>query len=426
MARVSKLITICWAVCVWDSTGSRMQHESRATEALEVSHAQEIDPRKVLVPLMVFKNPKRRAFKPTLLEAGSKLLTTLTQPISEVIFPETRASFPEEWLWNVKDLKPVAQGASGSTVFKGTLRASPSKEIVAKRITLANDEALEKAQREIDIMNMFSGKAGFVTMYKSTYKSKDPKDASPGEEVYILMEAAVGTMEDKLIGRSFEEIGLATRWRLFTEVVRAVNDMSQQGIVHRDLKPSNILLINDAKDPDTVSAAICDFGSACSLPGGRWPSNNVVGTPVFAAPEAWAESDANSARDVWSLGIVLYQILFGSLPHDMDLIENMEEIKNRVQNGVRIDEDVSFQGLQEAGGSEISYLLSRMLDPNPESRISPEELLKRVEAFADKYFIDTMPREMEDEEFVWTSERPPSKMQAIFRGIVETIKPPRA
>ncbi len=106
--------------------------------------------------------------------------------------------------------------------------------------------------------------------------------------------------------------------RLLAAVARAVDQLHQHGVIHRDLKPSNILL-DQAGRP-----AVTDFGLAKMFTSDSrdtlWPPGAVVGTALYMPPEqAAGQSDNVGPRsDVYSLGVILYEILTGRTPFQGD------------------------------------------------------------------------------------------------------------
>jgi serine/threonine protein kinase len=104
--------------------------------------------------------------------------------------------------------------------------------------------------------------------------------------------------------------------RLFAALVRAVSYIHKRGVVHRDLKPSNILLDRE-EDSDEIYVRLIDFGIA-TIPGSAanpdlTASGEEIGTAAYMAPER-LDGVAAPSNDIYSLGIILYQMLTGSLP----------------------------------------------------------------------------------------------------------------
>jgi serine/threonine protein kinase len=115
---------------------------------------------------------------------------------------------------------------------------------------------------------------------------------------------------------------IGQRLELFLAVCRAVQHAHQKGVIHRDLKPSNVLVME--QDGVTVPKVI-DFGIAKAVD--KWAVENtlltqfgqMVGTPEYASPEQ-AEvitGEVDERSDVYSLGVLLYELLIGTVPFDM-------------------------------------------------------------------------------------------------------------
>ncbi len=109
------------------------------------------------------------------------------------------------------------------------------------------------------------------------------------------------------------------------DIASALDYMHQQGIVHRDIKPSNIMLVNtdkvkiadfgiaDTPDrPDKVK--ITDFGVARIVAVSETGDGIVKGTPQYMSPEQISGEKVDGRSDIFSLGIMLYQLLTGKLP----------------------------------------------------------------------------------------------------------------
>ena len=111
------------------------------------------------------------------------------------------------------------------------------------------------------------------------------------------------------------------RLRIFLDLCSAVHHAHQKGIIHRDLKPSNVLV---TMHDDRPVPKVIDFGIAKAI-GQRLTDLTLVtaigqpvGTPAYMSPEQWEAqiADVDTRADIYSLGVMLYELLSGGLPHD--------------------------------------------------------------------------------------------------------------
>jgi len=112
------------------------------------------------------------------------------------------------------------------------------------------------------------------------------------------------------------ECSIERRLQLFRSVCEAVQYAHRQAVIHRDLKPSNILVKNDG------SVRLLDFGIAKQLESLETPVDQTrtglrLMTPAYAAPEQFRGERVGIQTDVYSLGVILYELLAGKLPFDL-------------------------------------------------------------------------------------------------------------
>jgi tetratricopeptide (TPR) repeat protein/predicted Ser/Thr protein kinase len=147
------------------------------------------------------------------------------------------------------------------------------------------------------------------------YDAGETTDGLP----YCAMEYVAGVP----LTQFCDEQRLSTRARLelMIEVCGAVHHAHQRGIIHRDLKPSNILT---ALKDDRGAPKVIDFGIAKAIVGRLADRTFVtelgrpIGTPAYMSPEQWEAGplDLDTRTDIYSLGVILYEVLSGRLPRD--------------------------------------------------------------------------------------------------------------
>ncbi len=158
------------------------------------------------------------------------------------------------------------------------------------------------------------------------------------DRLYCVMPWVEGVaLDDWAVGRARDAV-----LRLVVQVCAAVHHAHTRGVIHRDLKPQNVLV------DDADRARVLDFGIATAVDRGRhWTvTGEFVGTLAYAAPEQLrGPSPPDTRGDVYALGVMLYQLLAGRLPHDMSggLQECLQRITEQAPlplRGVGIDRDL--------------------------------------------------------------------------------------
>uniref|UniRef100_A0A7S1J9F6 Protein kinase domain-containing protein n=1 Tax=Eutreptiella gymnastica TaxID=73025 RepID=A0A7S1J9F6_9EUGL len=221
------------------------------------------------------------------------------------------------------------------------------KEIDKKQVKAQQLES--QIKREIQIHSSMKHPA-IVELYTSFEDS---------HKVYLVMEYCGTDMQQHLCdqGRLDEGTGALFTW----EMVRGLQYIHDQGVLHLDIKPANLMITK--KGPKVESIKIGDFGFATKQSS---QPDTTGGTPNYMAPELLDGKPPTCAADIWSVGCCLYQFLTGRKP-----------FQNRIHEPhVVTTKGMSWPSMPTYLSPEAQDLLFKLLEPNPELRISLAEVLK--------------------------------------------------
>uniref|UniRef100_A0A7E4VGY6 Serine/threonine-protein kinase par-1 n=1 Tax=Panagrellus redivivus TaxID=6233 RepID=A0A7E4VGY6_PANRE len=214
--------------------------------------------------------------------------------------------------------------------------------------TALNQTSLQKLFREVKIMKQLDH-PNIVKLYQVMETETT---------LYLVMEyASGGEVFDYLVahGRMKEKEARAK----FRQIVSAVQYLHSKNIIHRDLKAENLLL------DSAMNIKIADFGFSNSFTVGN-KLDTFCGSPPYAAPELFQGKKYDGPEvDVWSLGVILYTLVSGSLPFDG---ANLKELRERVLRGkYRIPFYMS---------TDCENLLKKFLVLNPQRRGTLDQIMK--------------------------------------------------
>jgi serine/threonine protein kinase len=254
-------------------------------------------------------------------------------------------------------LRPLGEGGMG-TVYLAEQREPIRRLVALKVVKLGMDtgQVLARFANECQALAIMD--------HPSIARIFDA-GATPKGRPYFVMEYIEGVPITQYCDRRRMTIG--QRLEVFLSVCRAVQHAHQKGVIHRDLKPSNVLVMEQEEKP---VAKVIDFGIAKATD--QWAVEKtlltqfgqMVGTPEYASPEQ-AEvmtGEVDERSDVYSLGVILYELLIGVVPFDPTILR--QEGLAEMLRIVREEEAPSLSRKLSAIGAATAEIASqRQTDP---------------------------------------------------------------
>jgi len=214
-------------------------------------------------------------------------------------------------------LEPIGNGGM-ATVFAG------EHELLGQRVAIKLLHA--KHVNNVPMVRRFHNEARTIAAldHHGIVKLFDIGQTSDGR-AYVVMELLRGETLRERIGD--EGVAATTAVTFAQQIASAVQAAHEAGIIHRDLKPENVFIVPDADIPTGERVKILDFGIAKRTRISSHPITRtgiLIGTPSYMSPEQCHGGMVLDARaDVYSLGVLLYEMLAGSLPFSSEKTDEL-------------------------------------------------------------------------------------------------------
>ncbi len=296
-------------------------------------------------------------------------------------------------------LEKLGEGGMGK-VYLAEQREPIEREVALKVIKagLDSDQILARFEAErqaLAMMNHVNVAAVFETGKNNKGQPYFAMEYVPGKSITYHCDHA--------------QLDIDARIKLFLQVCDGVLHAHQKGIIHRDLSPSNILVKTQTDTEPTVK--IIDFGVAKSLQSKlsthtlHTQIGSFVGTPRYASPEqiGGQREKVDTRTDVYSLGVILYELLVGITPlsteslhglTSIDLLEllnnnhapapceRLDDLNEETLSKIATCRSVSIKNLKKTISREITWVLLKCLELDPDDRyISVFELKRDLTAW---------------------------------------------
>lgn len=255
-------------------------------------------------------------------------------------------------------------GHGGMGVVYEAEQVHPHRTVALKVLHAGIDtaELLRRFRREVDLLGRFQHPA-IARVYEAGIGQVESESGLSGQVPYFVMELVDGQPLDRFAeARALDD---RARLALFVSICDGVQHAHDRGVIHRDLKPANILVTPSAEPK------ILDFGISRATDADvntvsmRTSTGQLVGTIPYMSPEqVVGDAEALDGRsDVYSLGVVLFELLAGRLPH---------ELKNRpIPEAVRIireDEPTILGSVHKRLRGDLETIVSKALEKDRKRR----------------------------------------------------------
>ena len=176
--------------------------------------------------------------------------------------------------------------------------------------------------------------------------------------LYIVMEYVNGITLTSLVD-SEAKPELDELISIFFKCCNALGYASEHGIIHRDIKPDNIMVIE--KYQGGYNVKVTDFGAALSTESMRKMEEGVVGTPAYLSPEMVKGLSIDQRSDIYSFGVIMYQVLSGRLPYSAN---SLNELMQMIVSEPVTDIQSHYPELP----NEYAEIVEKCIQKNPEDR----------------------------------------------------------
>lgn len=313
-----------------------------------------------------------------------------------------RRKIVEEPLWmsslrqQVADLREHKSAGDGGLAFRGTLR-STGKLVEVRVLGAKTMEERRAILNEVGILEQCGG-GDVLTLFGAASAVDSTRLALPvappglrdANVAFLFQEPVDHDLNQVLLARFSGRIGRRHELRLLIEILRGLRKLEKAGYVHRDVRPETIMIVGDCFSGPGCHAKIGGLWharAASALRSGGAPE--LLGDPMYIAPEVWRGRAGHRKADVWGAGLVAYGLCAGGLPNQLvnaafgGRRENLREhpLRDFVPKKFEIGSDARFQEFM-IEDSEMAGLIRSMLTRRAAFRPSLRRALARAESIA--------------------------------------------
>lgn len=254
-----------------------------------------------------------------------------------------------------KRLKLLGEGSFGKAFLVESLKDHLLYVIKQMDLTRMSDSEKKEMIREAKILEAMVHPN--IICFREVYRTKK------GKLCIVMDYAEGGDLAKKISEMAKKNVFFAENQILdwFTQICLALKHVHDRKILHRDLKNQNIFLTKD----NTVKLG--DFGIARVLSNTREKAKTMVGTPYYLSPEIIENKPYNFASDIWSLGVVLYELCTLKPPFNA---ENLKYLALKIIKGVYVPIPSQYS-------KDMRKLIESLLKKDPAQRPTVNDVLSK-------------------------------------------------
>ena len=253
---------------------------------------------------------------------------------------------------NFEIIKDIGSGSFG-VVFL-VKRKLDSKIYALKRVNLTNLSSKERINSLNEIRFLSSISHQNIISYKESFYEE-----KTGFLNLVLEYANDGDLHSKIFQQKNKKEYLKEKiiWSIFIQILKGLKVLHDNNLMHRDLKSANIFIMKNG---------ICKLGdlNVAKLYNGDI-LNSKMGTPCYAAPEIWNNKPYNFKSDIWSLGIILYELCTFNLPFYGN---NYKETYKKLMRGF-------YNNIPNHYSHELNIIINMLLQFNPNNKPTCNQIL---------------------------------------------------
>lgn len=261
-------------------------------------------------------------------------------------------------LSNFEILEPIGDGSFG-TVF--LVQSIETRKLYAAKVSKFSYESTNERRYLFKEISMISRARHPAILPLIGF---NPENFQRQNNPTFITEFIPNGSLSKLMSEN-PQIPLPKKYIIILGIAQGMNYLHSQKILHLDLKPNNILL------DQNLYPRICDFGESrlTNLTNVDISNSSYTATPFYTAPEIFSERTFSSKSDVFSFGIIFYEILSGKSPYNR--YKSVNKLKNEIKKGKRPD-------LAFITDKHIQNFLKKCWSPYPNKRPTFKEVIEEV------------------------------------------------